>query len=130
VVSWVGVDVLLQDGERIYFTVKGLVHMKRTNDAKAMYFSRRIRKNVSGVKRVILFGSRARGDAREGSDYDFAVIVRKKNERAMQGVRGTEVAFLNKFDTLSSSIVLDECEWEKHRNLPIGINILREGVWL
>lgn len=104
--------------------------MKKSRDAKALYFSRRIRRTVPGVKRVILFGSQARGDSWEGSDYDFAVIVRKKNERSIKDIRGTEVAFLNKFDMLSSSIIFDESEWEKHRRLPIGINILREGVWL
>ena len=29
----------------------------------------------SAVEKVMLFGSRARGDARRGSDYDFAVYV-------------------------------------------------------
>src|SRR5690349_7686119 len=29
------------------------------------------------IERVVLFGSRARGDAREDSDYDVAVFVRK-----------------------------------------------------
>ena len=33
------------------------------------------------VDRVILFGSRARGDFEEGSDYDFLVIIDKKLSR-------------------------------------------------
>jgi predicted nucleotidyltransferase len=104
--------------------------MKKASDEKAVFFSRSVRKRVPGVKRVILFGSRARGDAREGSDYDFAVILRKKNSGSIKAVRGTEVAFLNRYDMLSSSIILDEPEWEMHKKLPIGINIQREGVLL
>lgn len=33
------------------------------------------------VARVVLFGSRARGDARRDSDYDVAVFVRDMNNR-------------------------------------------------
>jgi predicted nucleotidyltransferase len=74
--------------------------MKKIRDKKALYFSSRLRKKVSGISRVILFGSRARGDAREGSDYDFAVILEKKNAKTIKAVRGAEVDFLNKYDTM------------------------------
>ena len=33
------------------------------------------------LERVVLFGSRARGDAREGSDYDVAVFLRDMTYR-------------------------------------------------
>ena len=35
---------------------------------------RRVR-GIPEIKKVVLFGSRARGDANERSDYDFAVYV-------------------------------------------------------
>jgi uncharacterized protein len=104
--------------------------MKRIRDKKALYFSSRLREKVPGLRRVILFGSRARGDAREGSDYDFAVILDKKNAKTIGAVRGAEVDFLDKYDTLSSSVIFNVAEWEKHKNLPIGLNIAREGVLL
>jgi predicted nucleotidyltransferase len=104
--------------------------MKKIRDKKALYFSSRLREKVSGLTRVILFGSRARGDAREGSDYDFAVILEKKNAKTIKAVRGAEVDFLDKFDTLSSSVIFNAAEWERHKNLPIGINITRDGVLL
>ena len=37
--------------------------------------------------RVILFGSYARGDARDGSDLDFLVIESEVNDRAAESVR-------------------------------------------
>jgi predicted nucleotidyltransferase len=33
------------------------------------------------IERVVLFGSRARGDAHEGSDYDIAVFLRDLTDR-------------------------------------------------
>ncbi len=37
--------------------------------------------------RVILFGSHARGDADEGSDFDFLVIEREVEDRLAEAVR-------------------------------------------
>jgi predicted nucleotidyltransferase len=34
------------------------------------------------IERVVLFGSRARGDAREDSDYDVAVFLKDLTDRA------------------------------------------------
>ncbi len=36
---------------------------------------------VPGVEKLILFGSRGRGEAREDSDYDVAVVVRDLSDR-------------------------------------------------
>ena len=38
-------------------------------------------KHGIGVDRIILFGSRARGDFREGSDWDFLIITRSRYDR-------------------------------------------------
>jgi len=99
-------------------------------DERALYFSRRLRQRISTVRKIILFGSRARGDAHEGSDYDFAVILDKKDKSAVSTVREVEVEFLDRYDTLSSSLVYDQQEWERRKNLPIGLNIEQEGVQL
>jgi len=40
---------------------------------------------LPGVEKLILFGSRARGQAREDSDYDVAVVLRDLSDRG--GVR-------------------------------------------
>lgn len=38
------------------------------------------RENVQGIKALYLFGSYARGDERQGSDLDIAVIVKRRPE--------------------------------------------------
>jgi predicted nucleotidyltransferase len=50
-------------------------------------FKRAVERAVPGFERVILFGSRARGQARADSDYDVAVVVRDLSDRG--GVRRT-----------------------------------------
>ena len=82
------------------------------------------------LKEIILFGSHARGDFTEGSDYDFLIIVdkrRKTDEKVLMDI-GDE--FLNKYDALIADILCDEKEWEKKKHFPIGLNILKEGIRL
>ncbi len=49
------------------------------------------------VERVILFGSRARGEARPDSDYDIAVVLRDMSDRAKEMDRladiGTDILY-------------------------------------
>jgi uncharacterized protein len=42
---------------------------------------------ASAPARVILFGSHARGDADEGSDFDFLVIEREVEDRLAESVK-------------------------------------------
>jgi predicted nucleotidyltransferase len=50
------------------------------------------------IERVVLFGSRARGDAREDSDYDIAVFI--KNHGALSDE-------LHRLASISTDILLD-----------------------
>jgi hypothetical protein len=44
-------------------------------------YKRAVERAIRGVEKVILFGSRARGQARQDSDYDIAVVVRDLSDR-------------------------------------------------
>ena len=102
-----------------------------SDELKIKYFSDNLRSRLGDdLRQLILFGSRARGDSREGSDYDFVVILREKNRRMVERVRDTEVDFLNRYDELSASLIYDEAEWDQRKRLPIGVNIEREGIRL
>jgi uncharacterized protein len=50
------------------------------------------------IERVVLFGSRARGDAREDSDYDIAVFIKNP---------GTLSVELHRLASVSTDILLD-----------------------
>jgi predicted nucleotidyltransferase len=45
-------------------------------------YKRAVQHAVPSVEKLILFGSRARGQAHEDSDYDVAVVVRDLSDRA------------------------------------------------
>jgi predicted nucleotidyltransferase len=51
------------------------------------------------LERVVLFGSRARGDARENSDYDVAVFLRDMADR---------FAEMDRLADLSTKIIVEE----------------------
>ena len=101
------------------------------NDPIIEFFSNNLKSNLSEhLTAIILFGSRARGDAREHSDYDFLVIVDKKDRDIKSKIVDVEVETLDRFEKLTSSLVWDEKDWELKKRFPIGMNILKEGVLL
>jgi len=61
---------------------------------------------ASAPAKVILFGSRARGDAGEGSDFDFLVIEREVDDRLAEAVKLRRA--LRGFGVPVDVIVMDE----------------------
>jgi len=101
------------------------------NDPIIEFFSNNLKSILSeNLSALILFGSRARGDAREHSDYDFLIIVDKKDKDIKSKIIDVEVETLNRFEKLTSSLVWDEKDWELKKRFPIGMNILKEGIFL
>jgi predicted nucleotidyltransferase len=82
------------------------------------------------VKQVILFGSQARGDAWEGSDYYVLVIVDERTPDLREVVLDVDVEMMNRYETLFASIIKTEQEWRRLEKFPIGWNIKQEGIGL
>jgi predicted nucleotidyltransferase len=96
---------------------------------KVSFFSQRLHNRLRGhILRLVLYGSRARGDAEEGSDYDFLAIVDEMGSDLKEKIIDAEVEFLNAFDEVSACLVFDETGWEWMKNSPLGINIEKEGI--
>ena len=79
---------------------------------------------------VTLYGSRARGDAREGSDFDLIVQVRERSKETQEIVVDVDCGMMNDFDELFVGMVYDEQEWARTARFPFGWNVEREGLLL
>jgi predicted nucleotidyltransferase len=80
--------------------------------------------------RLVLFGSRARGDARPGSDWDLLVLLNKPerspDDYDRYGYPFTELGF--GFGEYFSVKVYTLSDWDKRRMSPFFKNVEREGV--
>lgn len=102
---------------------------KNPVDKISQEFANSVRRKLGNhVKEIILFGSRARGEFTEGSDYDILIIVDKRERQIQEMVLDESAEIMDKYDALIGYIVCDEDEWEKKKKFPIGLNILKEGI--
>jgi predicted nucleotidyltransferase len=83
----------------------------------------------SRLKKIILYGSFARGDDTDGSDIDLIILLKdmKDSINERKNYFDTIWKLDLKFDTLISIIPLKEEDF-KERRLPIILNAKREGI--
>ena len=84
---------------------------------------------VDHKARVILFGSRARGDYRTDSDWDFLILTKERASRQLQD-KIRELLYEVELNTeqVITSVIEDEEEWQKYRESEFFKNVTREGV--
>jgi predicted nucleotidyltransferase len=84
------------------------------------------------VRRIVLFGSRARGDFVEGSDVDVLVVLEDRAPSVMEQARTVryEVMERRAFRPLISLLLLSEQEWQELSKHSAGLkhNIEHEGL--
>jgi len=73
------------------------------------------------VSRIILFGSRARGDARPDSDYDLLVIVRDTSQADVREYRYQLYEMLSGLGATAEPWVMTEQEYEETRTVIGGL---------
>ena len=80
------------------------------------------------VERVVLFGSRARGDAQDDSDYDVAVFLKDLNDRWAEADK-IAIAAMNVFDETGALIhAMPYREGAYQERTPLMHEVRREGV--
>jgi predicted nucleotidyltransferase len=79
-------------------------------------------------ERIILFGSRARGEADEYSDYDLIVI--KRTQRSFLDRLQDMVPYLVAFDYKADILVYTPEEFEQMRETGLGWLVQKEGIVL
>ena len=98
-------------------------------DSVVKEYSDRLRSTLGDrIREIILFGSRARGDNKEFSDYDVLIIVDKRDRPILDTIVDIEVSILDDHERLIGSIVYEPEEWERKKNYPLGWNIRKDGI--
>lgn len=122
------------DGERDNGATGGewdLPALRATEKQWLENYLERLERAATGLlKRVVVYGSKARGDARPGSDLDVLVLVgdgRDAERRARQLIAADED---EAEDVDHSVVVLSETEWlqDLEMELPFARNVEAEGV--
>lgn len=92
-------------------------------------FAKTVRQKLGdSVETMFLFGSRARGEAWQGSDYDVAVVVDKRDATVENGILDATVQVLDEHDALVSAHVFSAKEWAVEKGSPLGLNVSKEGI--
>jgi predicted nucleotidyltransferase len=82
------------------------------------------------IERVVLFGSRARGDAHAGSDYDIAVFLKAMPDRwqELDRLANLGIGFLDDDGALFDTKPYAATAWQERT--PLMREIRRDGVAL
>ncbi len=78
--------------------------------------------------KIYLFGSRARKDFTDKSDYDFLIVVDQKTKEISEAVLDISSKISSDKNELLSTLIWDRSEWDLKVNYPLGVNILKEGI--
>jgi len=111
----------------------GLGHLTEREAAALDEYVRRLRQEHSDqVVRVVLFGSKARGDADQESDTDLLVVVKDDERRAHRPIErlGTDISL--KYGLVLSELIVGPRRYENYRRYqtPLYRNIEAEGIEL
>ncbi|AIY90688.1 nucleotidyltransferase domain-containing protein [Geoglobus acetivorans] len=97
------------------------------NKEKALdSFMRRIEKFRDIIVKVVVFGSYARGEAKEDSDIDVLIVV--KDRETEQEIIGMAVEVLLEHGEYISVRVLTEKEFELLKNTGFVRNVMKDGM--
>jgi len=90
-----------------------------------------LKRRILPNDRVFLFGSRARGDAHEDSDWDLLVILNRKGKHNWDDFDKYAFPFTVlewDYGVAINPILYTQEEWEKRRITPFYKNVEIEGI--
>ena len=103
--------------------------MESIQDKNLKIFIDQLRKLFGrNLKKIILFGSRARGDHSEESDYDLLLIFEKVTPQIKKYVDKIENEMLFSHGVLFSTFLFTPEELEEREFEPFIMNATKEGV--
>lgn len=104
-----------------------------TSEKQILVACRELICGVDPNAKIILYGSRARGDAREDSDYDLLIVsdapaTLDNEDRFRRALYDIQL----ESGTVITVILVNRADWETplHKAMPLHQNITREGISL
>lgn len=104
---------------------------KVISDRALLEYCRDLVREVAPDAVVILYGSRARGDATDESDYDLLVLT-DDEEHVEERIRSKLYPLELETGAVLSLVVLEKKQWYSplYQAMPFSQNIMRDGIWL
>ena len=86
-------------------------------------------RKIDPEAKVILFGSKARGDAKKDSDWDFLILTSQRvNEKLKRTIREKLIDTELEAEEVISTLIYSKKSWLKYKNTPLFENISSEGI--
>lgn len=86
-------------------------------------------RSVDPKARVILFGSRARGDNNKISDWDFLILISKEaDEKIKNQIRDRLIDIELEAEQVISTLIYSQAQWSDYQITPLYKNVYREGL--
>lgn len=106
------------------------MNKEKMKDLIIKKFLNKISKLRNEIQAIYLFGSRARGDERPDSDYDFLIVVKRPHKEFRKEIYNAVVNVLLENNKLISLKVVKAEDFSRFSQLglPFIKNVLREGV--
>ena len=105
--------------------------MKSTlqNDPVLRFFKEAVTHKLGDrLRQVLLFGSRARGDATNESDYDLLVVMDEVDSTTTNQIDEIVGQALLEYGAVLSAFPIAENDRARRKYSPLLINVAREGV--
>ena len=98
------------------------------------YILNQVKQRIHGIDpkaKIFLFGSRARNDYKDDSDWDFLILTEKLITRDLKN-KISDLLFETELDTdqVLTSIVQNAAIWKNYSNTPIYGNIIKDSIEL
>lgn len=92
----------------------------------------RVKESVRSVDpkaRVILFGSRARGDSNKISDWDFLILVSQRaNDKLKRQIRDKLIDTELEAEQVISTLIYSQDQWPDYKITPLYKSVSKEGL--
>jgi DNA polymerase sigma len=92
-----------------------------------------LKRQILRDEKVILFGSQARGNAQEDSDWDLLVVLGKEGKHNWDDYEKYAFPFEEmgwNHGVVINSLIYTQEEWDKGTSFPFYKNVMREGIFI